>query len=155
MLRSIWLLQAFPKEFATAVSGSDRCSSFGVITMSAKTLALGLVALLVSGRVALADEGLGSFHYVAEEAKPVAPGKPIAARKKPRVPTKKPAVENKAATEPWGPVPTDKLSLVNVAPVLLPFFNNGPVFGVPGTVVGDVWSRTQLTGDWGGLRTDW
>jgi hypothetical protein len=23
------------------------------------------------------------------------------------------------------------------------------VFGVPGTVTGDIWSRTELTGDWG------
>jgi hypothetical protein len=38
--------------------------------------------------------------------------------------------------------------------VLLPFFNNGPVFGVPGTEGGDLWNRTQLTGDWGGARTD-
>jgi hypothetical protein len=42
----------------------------------------------------------------------------------------------------------------NLAPGLLPFFNNGPVFGIPGTVTGDIWNRTQLTGDWGGARTD-
>ena len=53
----------------------------------------------------------------------------------------------------WGPVPTDKASIANLAPGLLPFFNYGPVFGLPGTVVGDFWSNTQLTGDWGGLRT--
>jgi hypothetical protein len=53
----------------------------------------------------------------------------------------------------WGPVPTDKASITNVSPVLLPFFNNGPVFGLPGTVVGDVRQNTQLTGDWGGFRT--
>ena len=58
------------------------------------------------------------------------------------------------AAEQWGPVPTQKASLTNVAPVLLPFFNNGPVFGLPGTEVGDIWNRTQLTGDWGGARTD-
>jgi porin len=45
--------------------------------------------------------------------------------------------------------------LANLAPGLLPFFNNGPVFGIPGTVTGDIWSRIQLTGDWGGVRTDW
>src|SRR5205814_3119722 len=33
------------------------------------------------------------------------------------------------------------------------FFNNGPVFGLPGTVVGDFWQNTQLTADWGGFRT--
>ena len=56
--------------------------------------------------------------------------------------------------DPWGPVKTDHLSLANAAPVLLPFFNNGPVYGLPGTVLGDFWDRTQLTGDWGGRRTD-
>lgn len=44
-------------------------------------------------------------------------------------------------------------SIANRAPYLLPFFNNGPVFGMPGTELGDVWNRTQLTGDWGGMRT--
>src|SRR5689334_11835160 len=39
----------------------------------------------------------------------------------------------------WGPVQTDKASIANLSPVLLPFFNNGPVFGLPGTVVGDFW----------------
>ena len=57
-----------------------------------------------------------------------------------------------AATD-WGPVQTDKASIANLSPVLLPFFNNGPVFGLPGTVVGDFWQNTQLTGDWGGFRT--
>jgi hypothetical protein len=32
--------------------------------------------------------------------------------------------------------------------------NNGPVFGIPGTELGNVWERTQLTADWNGLRTD-
>jgi hypothetical protein len=54
----------------------------------------------------------------------------------------------------WGLVPTKNASLANVAPVLLPYFNNGPVFGLPGTEVGDFWHRTQLSGDWGGVRTD-
>jgi len=56
--------------------------------------------------------------------------------------------------EDWGPVPTDKESIANLAPGLLPFFNNGPVFGLPGTVTGDFWDQTQLTGDWDGARTD-
>jgi hypothetical protein len=38
--------------------------------------------------------------------------------------------------------------------VLLPYFNNAPVFGLPGTVTGDFWDQTQLTGDWGGIRTE-
>ena len=57
------------------------------------------------------------------------------------------------AAPDWGPVQTDKASIANLSPVLLPFFNNGPVFGLPGTVVGDFWQNTQLTGDWGGFRT--
>ncbi len=57
------------------------------------------------------------------------------------------------AAADWGPVQTDKASIANLSPVLLPFFNNGPVFGLPGTVVGDFWQNTQLTGDWGGFRT--
>jgi porin len=52
------------------------------------------------------------------------------------------------------PVPTPDASLVDAAPFLLPYFNNGPVFSLPGTVGGDLRHRTQLTGDWGGLRTD-
>ena len=55
----------------------------------------------------------------------------------------------------FGPVPTERKSLANLAPVLLPFFNNGPVFGLPGTVVGQgFWNDTQLSGDWGGRRTE-
>ena len=58
------------------------------------------------------------------------------------------------AADSWGPVPTEKVSPANLAPFLLPYFNNGPVFGLPGTEVGDFRRRTQLSGDWGGLRTD-
>jgi len=50
--------------------------------------------------------------------------------------------------------PTRPLSLVDVAPGLLPFFNNAPVFGLPGTVEGNFWRRTQLLGDLNGRRTD-
>jgi porin len=46
------------------------------------------------------------------------------------------------------------LSLVDAAPNLVPFFNNGPVFGLPGTVEGDFWHRTQLIGDPNCKRTD-
>jgi len=58
------------------------------------------------------------------------------------------------ADNSWGAVPTKKASLVNVAPFLLPYFNNGPVFGLSGTDAGDFWHRTQLSGDWGGVRTN-
>jgi porin len=46
-----------------------------------------------------------------------------------------------------------KLSIVDAAPALLPFFNNGPVFGTAGTAAGDLWQRTQVTGDWDGARS--
>jgi len=61
---------------------------------------------------------------------------------------------DKDGANPWGPVPTEKASLANLAPVLLRYFNYGPVFGIPGTDAGDFWHRTQLSGDWGGARTD-
>src|SRR6201996_6989537 len=59
-----------------------------------------------------------------------------------------------SATDSWGPVPTRKASVANLAPYLLPYFNNGPVFGLPGTDSKGLRYRTQLSGDWGGLRTD-
>src|SRR5262249_19387132 len=60
----------------------------------------------------------------------------------------------KAGANPWAPESTEKASLANLAPVLLRYFNYGPVFGVSGTDAGDFWHRTQLSGDWGGVRTD-
>src|SRR5436853_1034713 len=45
-------------------------------------------------------------------------------------------------------------SVVTMEPWVLTFFNNAPVFGIPGTVTGKLPARTQLTGDWGGTRTD-
>src|SRR5262249_26061748 len=56
--------------------------------------------------------------------------------------------------DPWGPVPVAGVSSANAAPGLLTFFNNAPVFGLPGTVVGGFWDSTQVTGDWDGRRTD-
>lgn len=55
---------------------------------------------------------------------------------------------------PWGPVPTKKKSLVNMEPWVLPYFNNAPVFGIPGTETGPLTARTQLTDDWAGTRTN-
>jgi porin len=66
----------------------------------------------------------------------------------------KSASSRTTAADSWGPVPTKKASLANLAPFFLPFLNNGPVFGMPGTDAGDFRDRTQLSGDWGGLRTD-
>jgi porin len=66
----------------------------------------------------------------------------------------KPASSRATAADSWGPVATKKASVANLAPVFLPFFNNGPVFGLPGTEVGDFRHRTQLSGDWCRIRTD-
>src|SRR5260370_2696599 len=69
--------------------------------------------------------------------------------------TVNPAIQSQdSAADPWAPVPTRKASLANESPLLLPYMNNGAVFGLPGTDVGDFWHRTQLTGDWGGARTN-
>jgi hypothetical protein len=70
-------------------------------------------------------------------------------------PTEEQTTSSRAtATDSWGPVATKNASIANLAPVFLPFFNNGPVFGLPGTEVGDFRHRSQLSGDWGGIRTD-
>ena len=66
----------------------------------------------------------------------------------------KPAAAGQPKADPWGPVQTKDVSLVNLSPFLLSYFNNGPVFGLTGTVAGDFKDRTQLTGDWGGVRTE-
>jgi hypothetical protein len=49
--------------------------------------------------------------------------------------------------------PSPLLSLVDLAPVLLPYVNNAPAFGTPGTVLGGLGERTQVTGDWDGRRS--
>ena len=64
----------------------------------------------------------------------------------------KPVAAGQTKADPWGPVPTKGVSLANSLPLFLPYFNNGPVFGLPGTVVGDFRDRTQLTGDWGAFE---
>lgn len=56
------------------------------------------------------------------------------------------------AADSWGPVPTRKASVANLAPYLLPYFNNRPVFGLPGTDSRDLRYRTQLSGDWAGCK---
>jgi len=66
----------------------------------------------------------------------------------------KPTSSRATAAGSWGSVPTKKASVANLAPALLPYFNNGPVFGLPGTEAGDFRHGTQLSGDWGGIRTD-
>src|SRR5437879_13872814 len=46
---------------------------------------------------------------------------------------KKTTPSGSGAVDSLGPVPTKKASVANLAPYLLPYFNNGPVFGLPGT----------------------
>ncbi|MGV7212579.1 carbohydrate porin [Bradyrhizobium sp. UFLA05-112] len=116
-------------------------------------VALGVCFCLAMGRNASAYTGLSHFGYLAAE-QPATEQKPAAAPRK----GKKSGRPRQAAikpVDPWQAVPTKYASLANLAPGLFPFFNNGPVFGLPGTVTGDIWNRTQLTGDWGGVRTDW
>ena len=57
------------------------------------------------------------------------------------------------AADAFGRMQPQKASIADSSPALLPYFNNGSVFGLPGTDAGDFWHRTQLTGDWGGART--
>ena len=61
----------------------------------------------------------------------------------------------KSAPLEFGPVDAPKLSIANVAPGVYSWFNDGPVFGLPGTRTGSLGERTHLTDDWGGLRTKW
>ena len=136
-------------------SGIMRTHSFSFIRRSrirAATAVCAVLSLLAFGQIASADdEGFGTFGHISEEGE------------RPAVPTKKPppctekkkeAREPESSANPWGPVCTTMTSIVNLAPGLLVYFNNAPVFGLPGTVSGGFWDRTQLTGDWGGVRTD-
>ncbi len=97
-------------------SGSS-LTSFGAARTSTKarraTLAT-VVALLLTAAGARAEEHVSGFANLSEP-------------------------QSTTPLEDWGPVPTDKASIANLAPGLLPFFNNGPVFGLPGTVTGDFW----------------
>src|SRR5262249_1602832 len=52
------------------------------------------------------------------------------------------------------PVSTSPLSLVDAAPNFVPFLNNGPAFGLPGTIEGNFWRRTQVIGDPDCKRTE-
>jgi porin len=125
-----------------------------ITRLLAATVLCAEVGLFGFCTTASADEGLGGFGHLTAPAEqpPVSRAKPVV-RTKPAKPKKQPRA-NELPAEPWGPVRTEKTSIVNLAPGLLPYFNNAPVFGIPGTVTGSFWDRTQLTGDWGGVRTD-
>jgi carbohydrate-selective porin OprB len=108
---------------------------------------------LALGRTASADAGLSNFGHLAGEPRATEEKRAAAPRKRENVPA---AIRRRdRPIDPGQPGPTKYVSLADLAPGLLPYFNNGPVFGIPGTVTGDIWHRTQLTGDWGGVRTDW
>ena len=115
---------------------------------------LASAALLIAGNAAHADENLVNFGNLSAATAP-GPSQPDKPMKKSR--QRKAGTETSPApvADPFGPVPTGKMiSLVNVAPGFLAYFNSAPVFGLPGTVTGDIWHRTQLLGDWGGTRTE-
>src|SRR5262249_10552331 len=52
------------------------------------------------------------------------------------------------------PVSTSPVSLVDAAPSYVPILNNGPVFGLPRTIAGGFWRRTQVIGDPDCKRTE-
>jgi len=111
--------------------------------MTVRYIALGLCAsVFLFGHPALAEDNLAGFGNVAGQQPTPPVQKPVAPRKTLKAPSKK----TEGARE--------QTSIATVAPGLLPYYNNAPVFGLPGTVSGDLWNRTQLTGDWGGARTD-
>lgn len=87
------------------------------------------VTLSAASTMLLAQEGIESLRHVSQ------------------------STDVDQTVEPFGAVPSTRISLLNLAPVLAPYLNNGPVFGLPGTKLGGVLERTQLTSDWGGTRT--
>ena len=104
-------------------------------------LATGLVIVL-GWIIALApptsaQSTLEQFPSTSEETKDAfAAGKDPVANPISTYPIKdKAEATNQAGADSWGLVPTEKASLVNLAPFLLRYLNNGPVFGVPGTDV--------------------
>ncbi len=117
-----------------------------------------VAAALVAADAACANEGLVSARQCRRRARNDPRCPPVAKRSaggkaKPAIEAA-PTASEAAPAAPWGAVPTDKISLANLAPGLLVYFNNGPVFGLPGTVTGPLGERTQLLGDWGGTRTE-
>ncbi|MFG1321221.1 carbohydrate porin [Xanthobacter autotrophicus] len=117
-----------------------------------------VAAALMAADAACANEGLVQLGNVGAEPATTRDAPPVAKRtaggKAKRKIEAAPTASEAAPAAPWGPVPTDKISLANLAPGLLVYFNNGPVFGLPGTATGNIGQRTQLLGDWGGTRTE-
>jgi len=118
----------------------------GILAGATPTLAQSPPEQLPSASEKMTDANLGARKKTI--AKPISTSDHIDSTKD------KAEATDKDGANLWGPVPTEKASLVNLVPVLLPYFNNGPAFGVSGTNASDFWHRTQLSGDWGGARTD-
>ena len=85
-----------------------------------------VAAVLFTADAAFANEGLLQFGQIDAELAS-GPGVEAAVKRKTKGKTK-PASTSIRPTPaaPWGPVPTDRISLVNLAPGLLAFFNDGP-----------------------------
>ena len=114
----------------------------------------GVVAVLLTSGAAFANEGLVQFGHIGAESVSAPDLRPPEKRKTKGKPAAAATSIRATLATPWGSVPTGKISLANRAPGLFAYFNDGPVFGLPGTVTGDITRRTQLLGDWGGARTD-
>ena len=104
------------------------------MTMTVKYFVLGICASLpFLGQPAFAEDNFAGFGNITSERevqRPIAPRKKLKPRKKGTT------VYPTPAATPFGAVPTTQLSIANVAPGLLTFFNNAPVFGLPGTATG-------------------
>jgi len=94
----------------------------GAVFSFAAVLCAG-VGLLTFCPNASATEGFSGFGHLTTPAEqpPISRAKPVVRAKKPAKLKKQPRVNEPA--EPWGPVPTEKTSIANLAPVLLPFPN--------------------------------
>src|SRR4051812_43918664 len=100
--------------------------------MKTGRVALGICFFLAMGRTASADGGLNDLGQLAGEPRTTEEKRAAAPRKRKNVPA---AIRRRdRPNDPGQPVPTKYVSLADVAPGLLPYFNNGPVFGIPGTV---------------------
>jgi hypothetical protein len=147
-----------PRLHAVGASRADADPSSRLrdpFVMSSHLLRSASIAIvLLAADSAYANEGLVQLGHVATE-RPAAPVEHQAPKRKTRgKPPSAPVTVQHTHPDPWRPVPTEKISLANLAPGLLVYFNNGPVFGLPGTVTGDIAKRTQLLGDWSGTRAE-
>lgn len=149
----MWRLKAGSR--VACPDASPRSSVKGMcVTISSLLLNACVAAVLLAADAAFANEGLVQFGHIDAEHASVPGAQPAVKRMiKGKTKVKTGVASTPIKPAPWSPVPTDKMSVANLAPGLLAFFNDGPVFGLPGTVTGDITQRTQLLGDWAGTRT--